>query len=121
MTLWQVGVTDMNTIFLLHVGQLGNTGGSPLEDTPAAGMSAPPYLVRVCGVNGRCGISRGSAEGSLTFFRVARRSTNHLFRWCTWDRAGRSRHTAAPVGCRLWPACFIVFWHLGQTAGEDWI
>jgi hypothetical protein len=44
MTLWQVGVTDMNTIFLLHVGQLGNTGGTPLEDTPAAGMSAPPYV-----------------------------------------------------------------------------
>ena len=79
MTLWQVGVTDMN----LHVGQLGKTGGTPLEDTPAAGMSAPPYLVRVCGdypvTTGACEISFGSAEGSLTFFRVVRRSANHLF------------------------------------------
>ena len=104
MTLWQVGVTDMNTIFLLHVGQLGNTGGTPLEDTPAAGMSAPPYLVRVCGAcpvtTGACEISFGSAGG----IRVVRRLANHLFWWCTWDRAGRSRHSAAPVGCRLWPA-----------------
>ena len=105
MTLWQVGVTDINTIFFLHVGQLGNTGGTALEDKPAARISAPPYLVRVCGsypvTTGACEISFGSAEGNLTFFRVVRRSANHLFRWCTWDRAGRSRHSAGPVGCRL--------------------
>jgi hypothetical protein len=40
--LWLVGVTAMNTIFLLHVGQRGKIGGTLLEDTPTAGMSAPP-------------------------------------------------------------------------------
>jgi hypothetical protein len=32
----------MNTIFLLHVGQRGKIGGTLLEDTPTARMSAPP-------------------------------------------------------------------------------
>ena len=106
----------MNTIFLLHVGQLGNTGGTPLEDTPAAGMSAPPYLVRVCGgypvTTGACEISSGSAEGSLTFFRVVRRSANHLFWRCTSDRAGRSRHSAAPLvaaSCQHEFHCLLAF------------
>src|SRR5258708_3436569 len=37
----------MNTIFWQHVGQRGKIGGTQLEDTPTAGMSAPP-LVPVC-------------------------------------------------------------------------
>jgi hypothetical protein len=45
MVLWHVGVTDMNTIFLWHVGQRGKIGGMLLEDTPTTGMSAPPYLL----------------------------------------------------------------------------
>ena len=28
----------------------------------------------------------------------------YLFRCCTWDRVGRSQHSAAPVGYRLLPA-----------------
>jgi hypothetical protein len=40
--LWQVGVTDMSTISLLHVGQRVEIGGALLEDTSTAGMSASP-------------------------------------------------------------------------------
>ena len=125
MTLWQVGVTDMNTIFLLHVGQLGNTGGTPLEDTPAAGMSAPPYSVRVCGVIPSQRTLRNKS-------RLRRRQPYFLSRSSPFSQPfvsvvhmgsgwPQSAHRSTRWLLPLASMCFIVFWHLAQTAGEDWI
>jgi hypothetical protein len=43
MTLWHVGLTEMNAISWLHLGQSGENDGILFEDT--LGMSAPPILL----------------------------------------------------------------------------
>ena len=116
----------MNTIFLLHVGQLGNTGGTPLEDTPAAGMFATSLL-------GTCLRGLSCHNGRMrNKFRLGRRQPYFLSRSSPFSQPfvlvvyiGSGRPQSAQRSTRWLPPLasmsFIVFWHLRQTAGEDWI